>query len=1190
MPHPLQARVEAVRKRAVRHVRLYGLAMWGAWFLAVLVVFGLSDYLLRTPDAWARGILSICALAIVGWGIWRWVWPALSFRTGLVDVARRIERIEPELVHRLSAAIDFLAQPEQAATAGSADLRRAVIAETEALAAGTDFQRAIDPRRLWKGGALLAGAIAVAGGLTALHTDAARLALQRLAMPWRNELAWPRRHHLVWEKGPQTIAIGDDFEVELIDKASDLPDRVEIQIRRETAAGTRIDTQEMKLLDKRMVFRLDNVREGFAYRARGGDDDAMPWTELAVLEPPKITQFEIVVTPPAYTSLPRTTAGRIVRAIRGSGLSVRGTVDRPVVRATLRGETAEQPLPEVQIAGDGRGFVVPASPQTPWPVQASGALWIEVEDENGLVTSRDTRLELQAAVDQPPTIGWETPPDQAFVTARARLPVRAIVKDDLAVRRVELRYLRPGASGDGESIVPLLEGPAQASPPGGMSSGESHTIEYEWDLSQLAGLAAGDVLGVRITAEDYLPQLATTLVRKLTIITDQELESRLAQRQSLVLNQLAEALRLARDCREQLVTLEEQLSQGVAIDESHINQLQSLQFNQRQVDKLLGATSEGVEGQLAQLLADLAANRLEEGTTAARMRDLAAGVRRLNQEPLAAINQQLTEIYKELRAAADDGSLAENHPLPLAEVGTRQQEVIDSLEGMLGSLTEWDSFSRLAREVGQLRSEQEKVSSDTETLRLATIATVGQPADQRAAVRQLARRELDLARQFDKLQGRMEAMLARLTATDPLAASKLADALSAARRLAIGGRMRTAADELGRVRLSSARESQTAALAGLAELLDVLSSRRDDDLARSTKALRGAAGDLAGMIAAQRSIEQEIEAAQADPDEASRKRRLERLARELAQLEQQIQDLSRRLQRLGAPRAAAAVGSAGERAGAAAGQAAAGDADQARHANEQAGSRLEEAQREVAAAIAQAEQKLAQQQLAQMEQWIEGLAQRQKNVVSEAKRLEQARQNAGGQLSEPEQATLRNLAGEQRAVADETEHLRQKLSAAAAFEFALSAARADMQTAARALAEGQTGPEAIRPAQSAVQRLTHMLAALAPDTDSPAPPSPSESPPSPPAADPGQKDPFTSLAELKLLELLQQEVNRRTAEIEKRRSDTGELPAELLREVESLSAEQGRLAEMVLELIRERAIAPEDDPALRDLEAPQENP
>jgi hypothetical protein len=1192
MPHPLQARVEAARNRAVRHVRLVGLATWGAWLAAVLVGFGLFDYLLRTQDVWARGILSACALAIIGWGVWRWLWPALAYRANLIDVARRIERIEPSLAHRLSAAVDFLAQPEQAATAGSVDLRRAVIAETEAMSAGIDFRRAIDPRRLWGSIALLVGMFAVAGGLAAAQRGAAGLALRRLAMPWRSDLAWPRRHDLAWAKSPTTMAVGDDFEVELVDRAGDLPERVEIQIRRETSSGTRLETQEMKPLDERMVFRLDNVREGFAYRARGGDDDAMPWTLVAVLEPPKVTELEIVVTPPAYTGLPRSTAGRIVKAIHGSSLAVRGAVDRPIVRAALRGEAAEQSLPEVQIVGDGRHFVVPASPQAVWPVQASGALWIEIEDESGLVTSRDTRFELQALADQPPTIGWETPPDQAYVTARARLPVRAIVKDDLAVRLVELRYLRPGSSGDGERVVPLFVGPERAQPIGGMAVGESHTIDYVWDLSQLAGLAAGDVLAVRITAEDYLPQLATSLVRKLTIITDQELESRLAQKQTSVLSQLSEALRLERECRQQLTALEERLSAGEPLDESHINQLQSLQFNQRQVDKLLGANPEGVEGQLTQLLAELTANQLEAGTTAARMRDLAAQVRRLNQEPLPAINQQLTEAFKAWRAAADEGTPAENLPLPLAEVSARQQEVIDALEGMLGSLTEWDSFSRLAREVGQLRSEQEKISTETETLRLAAIAAIGQPADHQAALRQLARRELDLARQFDKLQGRMEAMLARLTATDPVAASKLADALSAARRLAIGGRMRTAADELGRVRLSPAREAQTAALDGLTELLDVLSSRRDDDLARSTQALRGAASDLAGMIAAQQALQQEIEAAEADADAANQKRRLERLARELAQLEQQIQDLSRRLQRLGAPRAAAAVGAAGQRAGAAAQQAAAGDADQAQQENEQAGSRLEEAQREVATAIAQAEQELAQQQLAQMQQWIEGLLARQKNVVSEAERLEQTRQAAGGQLPDPEQATLRSLAGEQRAVADETEHLRQKLSAAAAFEFALSAARKDMQSASDALGHGQTGPTAARPAQSAAQRLAQMLEALAPDTGTPGPAPPSESPPPPPAGEGGQKDPFTNLAELKLLELLQQEVNRRTAQVEveaaRQRGPAGDLSAELLREMEALSAEQGRLAEMVLELIRESAVAPEDDPALGDLEVPTE--
>jgi hypothetical protein len=106
-----------------------------------------------------------------------------------------------------------------------------------------------------------------------------------------------------------------------------------------------------------------------------------------------------------------------------------------------------------------------------------------------------------------------------------------------------------------------------------------------------------------------------------------------------------------------------------------------------------------------------------------------------------------------------------------------------------------------------------------------------------------------------------------------------------------------------------------------------------------------------------------------------------------------------------------------------------------------------------------------------------------------------------------------------------------------------------------------------------------MLQALAPDARPPPEAPPPESPPQPPPPG-GQKDPFSSLAALKLLQLLQGEINRRTQALEAVRRQEGQLTAEQMLELEGLAAEQGRLAEMVLNLIRESVERPEDNPDL----------
>ena len=1163
MPASLQQRVETVQRGAMRLVWRYALARLAAAVIALVMAAAVLDYSLRLHDPALRWLLSGAVLAICGWLFARQVRPMFRFRPSLVSAARRIERLYPALDERLTSAMAFLAQAKDDPTAGSADLRRAVVAEAEALAAGLDFDAALDRRAPRQMTLVAAAVLAVACLLAAFNPAAAGLAFQRLAQPWR-ELPWPRRHELAFVQAPQRLASGSNLELVLIDRRGKLPETAELLVRQ----GSRVEVKEMKLLGERMVARLDNLTRDLAYRARGGDDDTMPWTELTVIDPPKVTELIVEIEPPAYTGLPVQREGRIARALVGSKLRIRGQLDKPIRAATVRPETAASNVPAAAVGAGGRNFSAPASGE--WLIERSGAFWFELTDEHGVTFGRDTRIELSAVADAPPSIAWESPADHSFVTPQAIVPVRGVVKDDLAIRGIQLRYLRPGQS-DEEQIVELYVERAGGQPEktattGRGFEGQTRTIDHPWDLAQLAGLAPGDVLAVRITAEDHKPQLATSVVRRLTIITDEELTSRITQRQGAILSQLAEALRLARQCREQVAALETRLLESKQLALADLNHLQSAQHNQRQVERLLGASPEGAEGQIVALLAELAANRVENHASGQRLSELLAQVRALNQQPLPAIDQQLGEAFKSAREALDAAPCgdepAENIAGLLRAAGGTQDEVVQALERMVGTLSEWDSFSRLAREIGQIRSEEERLARETDEL-VVQAAADALPA---AGAQNLSRQQLELARQLDKVQTRMEGMLARLQASDPLAAGTLADALNTARSLAIGGQMREAATRLRQLQLGQARETEQLVLDGLKQLLEMLSLRRDFELARTVGSLRDASAALGGMLTRSSKLQGELADAAAMPSDENRRRELQRLQRELEKLAQESQELGRRLERLQAARPANSLGQAAASSGGAAQAAAGGNAEQAQQQGADAHRRLEEAQQELAQAVAEAEQELLQEQLARVEQLVAGIAARQKNVVAEIDRLS---------AKEPTSAELRNLAAEEQLLADETSQLRPKLGAAEAFGFALDGASEQMRRAGGLLQRGETGPTVKSAAESALTRLNQILEALRPDD----PKAGGELTPGqqqPPAGSPGS-NPSGATAELKLLHLLQEEINRRTVELEKSRASKGSLTAEEVAEQGALAREQGRLADMVLNLIDVAAERPEDN-------------
>ena len=1184
MPHPLELRVQQVAWRVSRLAWLYA---WGRFaIVGLLVIFAacVVDYFLRAHDPGIRVIVSLAVLALLGWLFSRLVLTNRTSALTLVQVAQRIERRFPELGERLSSAVAFLGQGEKDIFAGSVDLRRTVVAEAESLTTAIDFQQAVDagqPRRVMQ-------VLAVVGisllSIAVFFSSASRIALARLVLPWQ-EREWPARHVLAFENSPDKLATGDNFEVAVLDRNGALPDVVQIQLRREIDGRNRTETKEMKPLGDRMTFRLDNVTQPFEYRAVGGDDQSMRWQPLRVFAPPKVVELTARVQPPAYTGKRSETGGKLLRVLAGSTLVVQGKTDKPIKSATLRSEATGGKLPAVQVAEDGLTFAVPVQGAAAWHAEKSGIYWFEIVGEEELPSGRDFRLEVQVSPDLPPGIAWDTPTDHAFVTPRALVPVKCLVKDDLAVRSIQLKYLRPDATDQGELVVSLYNGPAKAQPPakGEDRGGESRLIEKSLDLALIPGLTVGSVLAVRITATDYKPQEATTAVRRITIISDEELENRVTQKQTAILEQLAEVLKLQREARTQTAALEIQLKETGKVSAQELTQLEAAELNQRNVLRQMIDPQSGVEAQLVELLAELDSNRLADQAAARRMNDLLVKVREINRQPLPAISQELTAAVKSARAAVESSGNekqcednAADTSRSLDAAGKQQDDVVARLESLLGELSQWDNFSRLAREVSQIRVDEEKLTRDTEALQLnAAAATNPDAADNRAAARQLSQRQLELARRFDKLQTRMEDLLTRLRATDPLVAATLADALDAGRRFAIGGQMRSVAGELGEQRLGQAAQTQIEILDNLKELVDLLASRRDKELARGVKSLGETASELNALSERQRQLHNELSAAAKEKSAEEKQRKLERLTPELKKLAAEIEELSRKLERLRARRAAEAGKQAGNSLGQAGAAAEGGDAEDAQRQSQQAKDLLDEAKQELQQQIKQARQDLQREELARMEQLIQGLVVRQKGVLAEIGRLERLRDKKTGQLTRPQQASLKQTASEQRSLAEETANVGQSLASAKAFVLTLDAAQRAMLLAADSLEKGETGSATVKSAGAALARLEQLLAALQPEEGSPM--EPQDPPDGAGGQDQGNQPTLQNLAELKLLKLMQEAINKRTAELEEARRKSGQLTEEQDREVESLAQEQGQLADRVLEMIQAAAERPEDD-------------
>lgn len=1182
MAHPLQQKVAQVRRQARWLLTLYALGWTVCLVVSVVLLLSIADYWIRFQDP---GIRLMCSLAVVGmlaWACYRYWLTGWSQPLDDVQVAQRIERRFPQLSDRLTSAIEFLKQEELDAQAGSAELRRAVIHETasviEPLALSEVLERRPTRRALLTAGGVTVVALAVA----LVAPQSTRIALGRLCNPLGGE-AWPKYYSVQFRDAPTRLAVGQVFEVELLnDREHRLPDEARMFYRYDDhASEASDDSQPMQLLNGTLVARKEGVTRPFWYRAEGGDDRSMDWIRLEVVEPPKASDVRVVLHPPAYSGLPVEPSERGIAALRGTRVSLTGSSNKKLRGVKVRQESGEETAAVVE--DGGYRFSLAADAENAFVVDKSGAYWLELEDSEGLVGGASDRWEIRAITDQVPTVTVEQPDSNIFVTARGEVPLKIVVKDDMAIERVSLHFSRSDRSDVQDFTIPLyqaVERGSQPLPPGQLLSGqlaESRVIEQRWQLDELQ-LAAGSQLTVWATATDYLPQTGKSTVRRISVITPAELEERLAQRQTLIVGELQRVLKLQQDARAQTQSLDIQLNKVGRLNKSDVDQAQSAELNQRQVKRTLTSPQEGVPAQIADFLEDLHNNRVDSPDLERQMTSIATELERVDKEHLGEVERELTSLIKAAQTGlSDPQSAGKADPMQrdaLTTVGQNQDQVISSLERMLAELGQWDNYRRFAREIAQLQQAQGEITEATKAIGAKTLGRDWKDLDaqQQADLKKLSAGQMELSRRLEKTEQQMAEMSDSLKQSDPLASATIADGLHQAQQSGISNQMRNSSRQLEQNQLGQASQQQSKIAKDLEELLATLSNRREQQLSRLVEQLRDAERQLARLADQQRGLRKQMKAVtEANLSDAERKQKLERLTRQQEELEKQAARLARRLERLQAEQAGrSTAGAAGKMQQAqAAGEQ--GDSQTADEQAAQAEKDLEDAQQQLAERRRQAEQDLAQEQIARLEDSLKGLHARQKKLIAETQRLENLRATEG-RLTRAQLSTLNELSKQQQALEVETSEMAERLALTEVLQLALGGAARQMTKAAELLSHRETGNATQSVQESARLRLAQLLSTLA--KDQAAKPPAEQSPEGSGEGGGKQKrgDGAHVLAQLKLLKLLQEDLNQRF------RAAAEPIGNQGAQQLAELAQEQGKLAELTAKLAAPPEANPEDDP------------
>lgn len=518
----------------------------------------------------------------------------------------------------------------------------------------------------------------------------------------------------------------------------------------------------------------------------------------------------------------------------------------------------------------------------------------------------------------------------------------------------------------------------------------------------------------------------------------------------------------------------------------------------------------------------------------------------------------------------------------LAQAQDAQKQITESLQQMLGEMSQLESVRGLVNEAKQLAGAQEELNKAIEEAannpELMGKNPENLPAQEKAGLENQAARQNELAKQLQNLQQRLGEMANRMAQQDPIDAAGLQEAAENSRNQGTAGKMNQAAEQIAKNQTNQARQGQEQALKEVKQLADEIQNRKEKELSRLVKQLKQAEQEMRNLKRAQvENLMKTREAAkQADP--AKRKAELQQLARQ----EQQLQEEAKRqLQRLQRMRSAAQAAQAGQQAAGQMGQAQqkmdADDAEAAQQNQEEALKNLDQAEQELAQARQEAEEQLAQEQFAKMSDLIKSLAERQSKMIEETVGYDRKKADKGS-LTMPQKAGVRGLAFVEDGLKQETVELAERMDdGVPVFSLVLKKAADSMGKASNSLQQLETGQPTQTAEKSAAERLQQLVDSLQPDK-----PKDGQQQQQPQQQGEQQQqqqqegDGIPNLAQLKMIKRLQSEINSRTGAYDKMVQDGVKLTADQSADLESLKTDQGRLADLLRDLSKPKRSDGED--------------
>lgn len=889
--------LEHVRRTSRLLLVVRRVAQWVAVLVAVAILLGLIDYALRLPGVLRLG-LGLIVLTVAGAWLLTRVARAYRFWPTIAELALRAERLYPQLSGSLASAVAFSTgggeyeAPRARARATTAAMAKRTIDEAASKLDHVDLRKLIKTKPTLNAALLALLALAVLGTIAGSAPAAASTAAQRWLMPL-GAAQWPKRNAVksltedavhpvdgkVRLRAQVTQGLTPGMKMEIAYRVADVVGdagawtRVRVaEQRAEHAAGNAGVYETLVEIPPQVARSLIAGERDTAvleYTFTAGDFTTEP-AELTLAARPEIVSVVATITPPAYAqglirdqSIPmHEQQDRIATAscYRFSDLTLSVTFNKAVPVQTARQAALDALRTEhhpTAGASPPRWHGIEITLQSETDGAATGfsihitKLLVPVEmhfpltDAFGLSsTDINRRYRLQTIEDETPSVVLLEPMTDETVLPTARVLLKAIGEDDIAMESLALAVVAPDRANTPddaeETITQLLDDDRLA------TTGRSGKLELEHtlDLSALDLLPGDEVLVTAVGQDIYEVTVndlgdtqrhvpAQSQTRRLRIITEQELA-----------DQARRVLRGVRDTAQSLERTQRILRQRTedgmdsaasAAEQGEVSRRIVAQREQvaalRERLERNGATGLGPLEELIEQADDML-DTAQDASAQARqsLEESSRQQQRGNEARRAAGQAEQQGDSQQAQAQAQKAEDAERQGQQAQEqAGESQEQVQRELAALVAALDVGESIGEVESELSQLQQDAQRVADDTRELLPQTVGQQREdlPEDLQEQLDRNARNQEEIAQRAAALLDKMRSTAGQIaeqgeqqaTPQQRAAARTMQEAAEVGERQGLEENTEQAAQELAENQITDAATRQQQAQATLEQML-----------------------------------------------------------------------------------------------------------------------------------------------------------------------------------------------------------------------------------------------------------------------------------------------------------------------------------------------------------------------------------